>query len=164
MHDSPGVYRSDRRRMLGREFEAPQPCLLGRDVAGESEHIARGASQHVGGMLTLTPPMIDLRSKRIGCDRRPDRFCSSLNELRARHLDLRRALVQLDCNRLNIRHKPAIRHAHAATDRDEPTSESADKRVRHSAQWKRNGGCGEISRCRITARRGQSCLGKPQGS
>jgi hypothetical protein len=106
MHDPPGSYRSDRCRMLSREFEAPQPCLLGRDVAGESEHIACGGSQHVGGVLTLTSPMIDLRSKRVGCDRRPDRFCSSLNERRARHLYLHGPLRELVCDRVNICHCP----------------------------------------------------------
>src|SRR5450755_202336 len=96
--------------MLGREFETPQPCLLGRDVAGESEHIARGAAQNVGRVLTLTSPMIDLRSKRIGCDRRPDRYCSSLNQLSARHLDLHSPLPELMRDSVNICHCPTVRH------------------------------------------------------
>jgi hypothetical protein len=132
VYDSSRVGRSCRYRVLGREFEAPQACLLRRDIAGETEHIARRTAQHVGGVLTLTAPMIDLRSKRIGCDRRPDRFCSSLNQLRACHLDLHSPLRELMRDSVNICHRPTVRHVAPA--RAGPTNLRAASPVRrHNA-------------------------------
>src|SRR5450432_2237820 len=57
-------------------------------------------------MLALAAAVIDLGSKGIGCDRRPDRFCCRLNELSTRHLDLRRALTEFLRDRVNVRHRP----------------------------------------------------------
>jgi hypothetical protein len=135
------------RRVFGSLLEPPQPCFLGSHVAREAEHLVCCGTQHVGNVLALAATVIDLGSKRVGCDRRPDRFCRSLNELSTRHLGLHRALTEFVRDRVNVRHRPTRSSVRAGTIRlDEPTIGRARISALRNARWKHREGCGESMR------------------
>jgi hypothetical protein len=96
------VDRRFREHVLDAELKAAQPGPLRCHVIGESTNVVRRgtkATRHVGA---LAMPAIDLSTERVGRNRRPDRLGSSADELSAGRLDLRRALIELASDHLEV--------------------------------------------------------------
>ncbi|MDQ1485868.1 MAG: hypothetical protein QOJ62_1561 [Actinomycetota bacterium] len=85
--------------MLGRHGNPPQPRLLRLDVDRKMSNGTARRAELFADVCAITTAACNLRSKGIGCDRRPDRCGCGLHEVGAGEVYLIGALLELtpDC-------------------------------------------------------------------